>query len=246
MNSAILILLGAAQNLQKDGEDMEDSAATERALETETGDGGGGIVSDETSTTVGGLFPDTPAPEKPVPQPQAHRGRITGVTAETFDSGARALKFSWQSLENAQDDNLTVFPPKEYCDNPQVDPATLRDDDGVTKTSPDGSRTYTTDSTRVQYAKRVRNKKGDGTIESIIALAIEQGHSVASSHVPRTFEQVAAYLNELTTGTEVIGLMQAQGGDGEYADRLRTTRFGNPINTSNPKFFRKYRKLWES
>ena len=222
---------------------MDDATATERALETETGDGGNGNMSDETSTLAGGLFPDTPAPEKPVPQPQAHMGRITGVTAETFDSGARALKFSWQSLDTAQDDNLTVFPPKEYCDNPQVDPATLSDSDGETRVGKDGNP-YTTDSTRVQYAKRVRNKKGDGTIESIIALAIAQGHTVSSSTVPRTFQQVADYLNALCTGTEVIALLRAQGGDGDYADRLRTTRFGNPENAGNPKFFKNYRRLW--
>src|SRR5438105_3299684 len=71
---------------------------------------------------IGNMFPDTPAPDRVVPSPQAHRGRITGVTAETTQAGQRYLKVSWTSLETAGDDNLGIFPPQEYVDNVLVDP----------------------------------------------------------------------------------------------------------------------------
>jgi hypothetical protein len=196
------------------------------------------------STDTGGLFPNTPPPDKPIPVPQAHRGRITGVTAETGkDNGGRYLQFTWKSLETAQDDNLSVFPPQEYIDNPLVDPATLSTVAPVLNRN-DGSGTFEGDSPRVKYAKTVRNSKGDGTIESIVALAISQGHTSGGISTPRTFDEVAAYLNALVVGTDVIALMRAKGGDGDFADRLRTVRFGDPANIDSPKHFKNYRKLW--
>jgi hypothetical protein len=99
-------------------------------------------------------------------------------------------------------------------------------------------------SERAKYARAVRNSKGNGTIESIAKIANEQGHTV-SLPIPRTFTALAAYLNELCTGTEIVALLKADGGDGEFADRLRTTGFTSLEYAESPKALKSFRKLWQ-
>src|SRR5690348_17362075 len=105
---------------------MIEETAAATALDT-TGDGvDNGMVGQSMEEAIGGLFPNTPAPDRPSPAPQAHRARITGVTIENNkDQTAQWLKVSYTSLDNGQDDSLTVFLPQAYIDNPSVDPATL-------------------------------------------------------------------------------------------------------------------------
>lgn len=196
-------------------------------------------AEEATEEAAGGLFPDTPAPDNPIPAPQAHRGVITGVTAETaLNTGTRFLKFSYQSKETANSDNLAIWLPVAYADNPMVDAETLSDEQPIKE---DGSKGM---SERAKYARAVRNKKGTGTIQTIVKMAEDQGHTV-SLPAPRTFSQLASYLNQLCTGTEIVALLRAQGGDGEFADRLRTQNFVSQEYADNPKFLKNYRKLWQ-
>jgi hypothetical protein len=222
---------------------MEETAAAVATEETvDTTEFTGTTSTEDTGTTeeTTGLFPSSAPPEKPVPTPQAHRGTITGVTVGVSkEKGTRFLQFSYKSLDTAADDVLSVFPPQAYIDNVLIDPATLSDETVINENTGKPGL-----SERQKYARNVRNTKGDGTIESIAKLAIDQGHTT-NRPLPRTFDQLAAYLNELTTGTEVIALLRAQGGDGDFADRLRVIRFADPANRDNPKFFKGYRKLWE-
>jgi len=244
---------------------FEETAGTAEAIETSTGDSPD--VGQTMGDTIGSLFPDTPAPDRPVPAPQAHRARITGVTAETSKEGeTRFLKVSYQSLETAADDSLMIFPPQAYVDNPLIDASALSTE---TPVNPNTGRNQMSD--RQKYANSVRNSGkvakegsiighstlpsdgtalGDGTIETIARFAKEQGHTVSTATTPRTFDQLAAYLNQLVTGTEVVALLRPQGGDGEFADRLRTQRFvsqefaENVLKTYNPQNGRGYRRLW--
>lgn len=221
----------------------DETAGTQEALESpqDSVDQGlqQGEVADTTATEdAGGLFPDSPAPDRAIPQPQAHRGVITGVTAETTpNTGTQFLKFSYRSKETANDDSLAVWLPKAYALNPTLDPATLSDEQSIKE---DGTRGM---SERAKYARAVRNSKGTGTIESIAKIANEQGHTV-SLPIPRTFTQLAEYLNSLCAGTEIVALLKAEGGDGEFADRLRTQGFTSQEYADNPKFLKNYRKLW--
>jgi hypothetical protein len=213
------------------------------------------------------LFPDTPAPMRAAPVPQAHRVRITGVSVESSkDTLTQWLKISYTSLDTAGDDALTVFLPQQYIDNPAVDPETLSKAPG-----PIGASGRPTPSEHQKYAAAVRNhgkaakagaiiahsmnpsdgnELGDGTLETLIRFAKEQDHKVRSINVPRTFVQVAEYLNGLCTGTECVALLLPQGGDGEFSDRLRTRRFVSPAFAENvlkgydPNKGRGYRRLW--
>jgi hypothetical protein len=226
---------------------FDETAGTQEALDGGIDQGPFENVVEEGFTgllegEVGGLFPSTPPPERPLPEPQAHRGRITSVTVQEFENGGKGLKFNWKSLENAQDDSLMPFLPQEYIDNPQVD-ATILSEVAPTINKADGT-TFEGDSPRVKYAKSVRNSKGTGVIETIVKYAVAQGHSCVRQQ-PRTFEQLAAYLNELCTGTDIVALMRAKGGDGDFSDKLRTTAFGSIENVGNTKFFKNYRRLWE-
>ena len=226
----------------------DETAGTQEALETQ----GDGTSPDETNVLnegeeeigqdneqPGALFPDTPAPDRPIPQPQAHRGVITSVTAEVApNTGTQFLKFGWKSKETGNDDNLAIWLPQAYAINPMVDSATLSDEQPIKE---DGTKGM---SERAKYARAVRNSKGNGTIESIVKLAIEQGHQVSLPQ-PRTFNQLASYLNALCVGTEIVATMRAEGGDGDYADRLRTSAFVGFEYASSQKALKNYRKLWQ-
>ena len=223
-----------------------ETAGTQEALESPQDSVDQGIIQEETTAAApeeeaGDLFPSTPPPEKAVPAPQAHRAVITGVTAETSaEKGTRYLKFSYQSKETASADALMVFLPLAFIENPQIDAATLSDEPGpisATSGRPGPSE-------RQKYATNVRNSKGDATIQVIKDLAVAQGHSV-SLPSPRTFEQFANYLNQLCVGTELVALLKADGGDGEFADRLKTRRFVNFEYADNAKALKGYRKLWQ-
>lgn len=248
--------------------DMEETA-TQTAQDTSEGVEGTGAeqFGQTMEEAIGGLFPDTPAPDRATPAPQAHRAQITGVTVETNkDNTATWLKVSYKSLETASDDSLTVFLPQAYIDNPTIDPSTLS-----TAPGPVGASGKAAPSDRQKYAAAVRNSGkaakvgaiighstlpsdgtalGDGTIETIARFAIEQGHRPTSSTTPRTFQQLAEYLNGLTVGTTCVALLLPQGGDGEFADRLRTKRFvsqefaDNILKPFDPVKGRGYRRLW--
>jgi hypothetical protein len=228
---------------------MMDETATQQERETVDETQVDGTLAAE-NELPGGMFPDSPAPDRVVPAPQAHRGRITGVAIENPKDGGGTpfLKISCKSLETAADDALAVFLPVEYVNNVLVDPATLSKEETVT---PNGNKAP---SPYAKYGQTVRNSgktakdgthiPGDGTLETLIRFATEQGHSVALA-TPRTFEQVANYLNSLCTGTEVVALMRAKGGDGEFADRLRTIRFVDFTYADGEKSLKDYRKLWK-
>jgi len=188
-----------------------------------------------------GLFPSTPAPDKPIPLPEAHRARIDGVTAETSpNTGTQYLKFSYTSLDTGIQDTLSVFPPTAYVIDPGVDGSTLSDERPVKE---DGTLGM---SERAKYARNVRNTKGDGTIQLISQFAIEQGR-VWQGGTAKTFDELAAGLNQLTSGVEVVAFRKADtGGDPQYADRLRTTRFANINTASNPKYYKPpVKRMWE-
>lgn len=247
---------------------MEETAAVQtQTIGTEDVGSVDEVLGQSMEETIGGLFPSTPPPDRATPAPQAHRAQITGVTVESNkDNTATWLKVSYKSLETASDDSLTVFLPQAYIDNPTVDPATLS-----TLPGPVGQSGKAAPSDRQKYAAAVRNSGkagkagaiiahstlpsdgtalGDGTIETIARFAIEQGHTPTVTTTPRTFAQLAEYLNGLTVGTTAVALLLPQGGDGEFADRLRTKRFvsqefaENVLKTFDPVKGRGYRRLW--
>jgi hypothetical protein len=249
---------------------MEETAAVQQETQDITA-GDVGSVNEVLGTsmeeTIEGFFPSTPAPDRPAPVPQAHRATITGVSIETNkDQTAQWLKVSYQSLDNGQDDSLTVFLPQAYIDNPLVDATTLS-----TAPGPIGASGKAAPSDRQKYAANVRNSGkaakegaiiahstlpstgealGDGTLETLIRFATEQGHRATTTRAPRTFVEVAEYLNGLLAGTEAVALLLPQGGDGDFADRLRTKRFVSQtfaeeiLKPFDPTKGKGYRRLW--
>jgi len=198
--------------------------ATETALET------GG---------AGGFFPNTPAPDKPSPKPQAHRATITGVTTGTSKTkGTPFLSVAFRSLDTGLEDRLDIFPPAAYVANPQVDPNTISDEPTVKEDGTTGM------SERAKYARNVRNSKGDGTIQELVGFATEQGHTTDLG-APTTFDEVGAYLNDVVTNTEVVVSLSADK-DGAFTDRLRARRFSNIVTASNNKYYKNVQRMWES
>jgi hypothetical protein len=181
---------------------------------------------------------DVPNVDKQVPKPDAHRGRINGVTSRTFDSGSTALQFSLTSADEGFDETYQLFLPKAFVADITVDPATL----------PTGELDETTGKVKgnqhAQYARSVRNNKGDAELQTYLTLAKEQGHLQTTK--PTTFEELVSILNTVLSGVEVVFTRRAEGGDGPFADRLRVNRIVNINTAGNPKFHKKVRRAWEA
>lgn len=215
------------------------------------------MSTEATAAAVGGLFPSTPPPKKEAPQPDAHEGRINGVGLIEGD-GANghwtALKISLSSVNEAFDTDLTAFLPPAYAADPQVDYLTLPTGEVVTGENPDGSTyTYTKGNQQADYAKTVRNSKGDGLIETLFNIADSQGLVNGQQFAPPTSAQgLADVLNGLLVGAQVVFTRSADKNpkNPEFADQLRVRRVLNAFEkdgtrtVDNPKRFKNQRKAW--
>ena len=212
------------------------------------------MSTEATQAAVGGLFPSTPPPKKAAPQPDAHEGRVNGVTllsGEGANGAWAALKISLSSVNEAFDTDFTVFLPKLYAANPQVDAETLPT--GEIVVDPESGRSYTKGNQREEYAKVVRNSAGDGVIETLFAIAASQGLVQGEFAAPTSAQGLADVLNSLTVGAKVIFTRSADKNprNPEFAGQLRVRRILNPyekdgtLTIDNPKRFKNVRKAWE-
>ena len=216
-----------------------DGAATAAQEETVTA-----FANDEVTQQEVGSAPEfeflggVATVDKPVPVPDAHRGRITGVTSRTFDSGATALQIGLESVDEGFAETYSLFLPNGFVENINVDPTTL----------PTGELNEATGKIKgnqlVQYARTVRNSKGDAEIQSYLALAKEQGKALTSA--PTDFDALVEQLNDVLGGIDVVFTRRAEGGDGPFADRLRVNRIVNINTAGNVKFHKKVRRAWEA
>lgn len=214
------------------------------------------MSTEATQAATGGLFPSTPPPKKEAPQPDAHEGRINGVGLIEGD-GANGhwtgLKISLSSVNEAFDTDLTVFLPPLYAENPQVDYTTLPTGEVVTGTNEDGtSYSYEKGNQQADYAKVVRNSKGDGLIETLFGIASSQGLAQGEFAAPTSAQQLADVLNNLVVGAQVVFTRSAdkKPKNPEFADQLRVRRLLNAFEKDgtrtidNPKRFKNQRKAW--
>ena len=183
------------------------------------------------------LFPDTPTIDKPVPKPDAHRGRINGVALATFDSGATAIQIALTSIDEGFDDQHSIFLPAGFVADIKVDPNTLpvgeADAEGVVRGNQRG-----------QYARTVRNSKGDAELQVLFNIAAKQGRTATT--VPTNIAELTETMNQVLSGVEVVFTRAADKNPAnpQYADRLRVRRIADPETASNPKYYRKLRKAW--
>jgi len=219
-------------------------------------------MSQATGTKQSGginLFPDTPTIKKEPPKGQVHETTVTGVDSRTFDSGATALVISLKSENTGRMFDHMLFLPTFFVENVKVNPETLSQEKPVkTRENAEGEEEqYEGQSDQQQYAVRIRNEAGTGDLETLFAVAVQQGRADGVDLNFTNFDELVTVLGKVLPGTEFLMTLGADKNpkDPAFADNLRVRRLINPIETSpklagtftkdNPKRFTNLRKMWE-
>lgn len=182
------------------------------------------------------LLPDTPELIIPEPEPEAHRGKITGITVETYDTGTTGIIVSLKSTDTGLKESLKIFPPAEFVENIAVDPATL-------STEPKPGKKQ---SPRERYGSVVRNHNKDAELQKLLALASEQGRTAAGAR-PTDFGEFVAMLDQLLTDVPVIFVRRPDAkAEGSYKNKLKVTRINSFTTIDDPKkYYKKVNRMWE-
>lgn len=206
----------------------------------------------------------TPELEAAPKEADVHRGSITAVESQHFDSGATAIKVSLTSIDTGADDSLSIFVPKTFAENTGafLDPATAAQALASLPTVPPEGKKM---SERDQYARAIscsgpKNKDGspatdketgevipgDAQVQTLIHIAKKQGRTLTGATRPTNFEEYVGLLSSLLTGVEVVFSRTPDKNEGPFKGRLRVNGIFGPETVSNPKRFKKYVKRWES
>jgi len=181
------------------------------------------------------MLPDTPELVVPPPDPEAHRGTITGVTREDASTGSVGIKISLTSTDTGLQTELIIWPPKQFVDDITVDPTTLSDEPVPGKKQ----------SPKERYGQVVRNSTKTGEIQKLLALASEQDRH--ASQVPTEFDTFVALLDELLSGLQCVFTRRVEkNNDPQFTDRLKVATIESINTVDNPKKFKKMVKKWES
>lgn len=178
----------------------------------------------------------TPELAAPKAEPDAHVGVINGVTIERFDNEKQsvALKFSLTSRNvPTLDQEYSLFLPKQFAENINVDPTTLPAEEGNNQ--------------KQQYAIGIANDTKDATLQVLRRIAYEQGRSLQGMQRPTNLEEFVDVLNALLSGVEVVFVRRPdkKADDPRFRNRLRVQGFYAPSVVNNPKMLKNYRKMWE-
>lgn len=195
-------------------------------------------------SAVDALFPSTPTIKKEAPQPDAHRGRIDGVTSTTFDSGATAIKIALTSLDEGFTTEHTIFVPAGFVQDIKVDPNTLPE--GTTVIDEVTGKSKQKGNQQQQYARTIRNSAGDAEIQKLYQIGQNQG-LVGAVTPPTNFSGFVSALSQALTGAQVIFRRAADknAANPQFADVLRVKAILDISEVSNPKRFKGVRKAWD-
>lgn len=177
--------------------------------------------------------------ELPVPPaiPDAHQCVINGVTLETFESGATAIKIALASLNvPTLDTEMLIFLPKGFVEDIYVDAHTLPEEEGNKQ--------------QTSYRIGIANGDKNATLQQLRDIAYKAGRTPAAVGAvrARNLEEFVDNHNKLLTGVQAVFFRRAD--DGENADprfknRLRVKGILPPDSAYNPKQLKRYVKMWE-
>jgi hypothetical protein len=223
-----------------------ETTVSENTTETSEPQSFDGSTADVTTSVVGGDdLLATEELELPPAQPDAHRATIQAVTLETFEkTGSKGIKVSLKSQDADFETDLIFFPPTAFTDNPLVDPKTLSD------VPPEGKK----QSPKQRYAQTVANSKGTADLQSLRAVAKEQGRAFDAAAFQAalgktsfsTIEEYVAVYNHVLAGLDVVFTRRPEKNeeDPRFDGRLKVNRI-LPISVAyDPKQLKNYKKAW--
>ena len=177
---------------------------------------------------------ETPELRIPAPPAQAHRGQVTGMELETFDSGATSMTFKLLSLENGREDQMRVFLPRDWVEDITIDPTTLPKEDGNNQF--------------MSYVRNVYNSDGTATFQVLRQIAGLSGRQVPEgTERPTTLDEFFAQMETIVPGiTVVYTLATNKRAEPQFANRLEVKSIFNPDDViGNPKKLKRYLKMWK-
>ncbi len=185
---------------------------------------------------------DTPELETPPATPDAHRAVIDAVTLERADSGATAIRLALRSLDAGFETDYSIWLPKSFVDDVNLDPATLSEGEFNPLTGKiEGNE-------RQQYRINVANSTKDAELQRLRAIAYESGRTLPpGSKKPANINEYVELLAHLLTGLEVIFIRRpdSKADDPRYRNRLRVKGIRSLADTNKGKAFKGYVKAWE-
>jgi hypothetical protein len=222
-------------------EDINQAMTTENTPQTDT-----------TTAPPSGF--GTPAGQLDPKAADAHRAKVVGVSAKTFDSGTTALQVTFESIDtggSGRDFTLSLFPPVEFFDPANWD-ANGFHAEALSRESPglnDSGRPK--QSPAQSYARNISNSKGNGEVQNLIMIAEKQGRTPAALGLstPTTPDEYVAVLNAVLVDTETVIVRRPENNaDPRFDGELKIKRVLEPESATNPKtqgFFKEVRKQWE-
>lgn len=197
----------------------------------------------ETGGVLGDDIIQTPALPALVSEPDAHLATISGVSSNTYDSGATSLDIKATSQHTGSELTLNVWLPSGFVENIQVDPLTLPEEEG------DEEAGIKKNKQRSSYARNIKNTKETATLQKFLKMAADNGRTISALGLkaPTTFEQLVDTLDLLLRDIQVVVLRRPdlKSEDSAYYGQLRVRSMSSPEIIDNAKALKGYRKLWE-
>ena len=179
------------------------------------------------------LLGSTPM-EVEAPTPQAHRGTVEGLSLETFDSGATAIKFALKSVDTGADHEYTLFLPLDFVADIHLDPTDLPSEKGNNQ--------------KMSYTIGISNSDQTATMQELRTFAAAQNRTLPEDvEAPTNISEWSDLHAAIFTGIELVYLLRpdTKADEPAFRNRLRVTGFRSIDVVGNPKMLKKYRRMWE-
>ena len=187
----------------------------------------------------------TDLPVNPPTTPDAHRGEITGVSKEVFESGATAVKVALRSTDvPTLETEKLIFLPRGFVNDVNVTAADLPEEEGNKQQS--------------SFRIAIANSDGTATLQQLRMLCKDEagnwlpGRSPAELGLTKhtDIDSFVENHNKMLSGLAVVFTRRPDNGadtDPRFKNRLRVSGIFNANSVDNPKFLKKggYRKEWE-
>lgn len=165
--------------------------------------------------------------EAPVPQKDAHRGRVISFERLLASTGTTGIQINLQSTDTGQDGigfNNRVWLPRSFVENVDVDPTTLGEKEAFS------------------YKLGIANSAGTATIQSIINVAKEEREVEETPFT--SIDELVEWLNSQVAGVELVFARRPEKNE-DGISYLQVKNFYPVAVAEDPRRLKGYRKHWE-
>lgn len=191
----------------------------------------------EATVSQGGFMEHAATAPVVIPNPELHRGRITGVQwIENTNTEGGRLQIGLESLDTGVETEFSIFPPLTFVENMYAPIEAFSTEKPYNEeTGKFGFSEFD------NYSRLIKNEAGTSVLQELTKIAIAQGRTPAAEK-PETLEEWAAQYNALLTDVTCVFTRSADKNprDVQYASVLRVRRIMSPDIVDNPKRMKYY------